>query len=98
MANVQTVNLAPRRRKNSVVVKPSEVKEIMAALDGLKAGQAIAIGDKWYDTEGKARGKARTYALAVAAANGGKQPRTHVIPSEDGSDNFMPALSYKPSK
>lgn len=89
---MQTVTLPKRKRRNQNVVSPELVTEVAAVLAKVKKGQAVAYEpDTFYETEGKARGKARMLALAIAET-GVSQPRTHVIPSEDG-ESYTPALS-----
>lgn len=95
---MKTVNLPARKRKNSVTYSAALVSEVMEAMSKVKKGQAIAFeDDKWYDTEGKARTRAREMALLIAEQGDKIQPRTHVIPDSKG-EAWTPAISFKPAK
>lgn len=95
---MKTVTLPARKRKNSVTYTDALVTEVMEAMDKVKKGQAVAFeDDKWYDTEGKARTRAREMALLIAEKGNKVQPRTHVIPDSKG-EAWTPAVSYKPAK
>lgn len=89
---MQTVTLPKRKKKSASVIPAELITNVRESLAKVKKGQAVAFEpEKWYDTEGKARGKARVMALAIAEL-GDPQPRTHVIPSQDG-EQFTPAVS-----
>lgn len=92
---MQTVALPGRKRKDAPY-SPEQVAEAITRLNKVKVGEGVAFDENtWFDTEAKARTKARDMALLIVAHEMGKdmpQPRTHVLPSEDGAQ-FTPVIS-----
>lgn len=77
-------------RKNTFQVPTEQVSEMAGLIVNVKAGQAIAMDEEGFATEGKALTRGRKMQVALSAI--GHITKVHAI-QDDGNAMWYPAIS-----